>query len=697
METYKILRSYTEDQLIEIFKNKENYKNLFTEINFVLNKKSLSFKFEKFTYIIFLKKIQILIYDKNKKISTDVRTNIDLKNFLLQYNFDIKKTVVIKNNNEEKLEICLNHLDFFINDDDSIELKTINIDIPTFIFNKDCISIDENLSPKDYSKFFYDYFPNIKEIEKNEIFNYSSTSKRVNIVINFFKLMNEQNIKKYKITGPLSSGKSMTLFKISLAYKNIIYINIKTLKNNKSNLNKCLEIIFSACSRVYFKESEQEKFKQELEKIDLTQNIFRILLEILNLIMLTINDYIYLILDQLKTNNIINYNEFNNSIEEMMKKKLKVIYCSSVNDIEMREKLIQTFVKYRGNPTSLSSETQDYFFYYSELYIPKQTKSLSFKLFKDIYNYSRLFDEDNLTGSLQNINSKITTKLNNFKVNSNQTEITNNDYNLCDILLLLKKFIYKEQEMSCFINIISICPFKYFIIDIKNENNTFMIIPIFPYMEYFINVFVKYKECEDYFSKEKYNINSFLSNKVKGEYFEYSAKIGIKEKLKFNEKIEEDIFVDQIAEMNRITNDFEEFLLEIKENEKKFEKVNEEEEEEEEEEKDEEEEEKDEEYKKIKQNLDSEINEEEIENKIRNYFKKEYHNFEIEKNLSDEKEKIIKEAKLFGIKINEREKNEIKEIEDYRKEEMENYVIKRKKEIIKLLKIRKKKNKKIKK
>ena len=254
--------------------------------------------------------------------------------------------------------------------------------------------------------------------------------------------------------------------------------------------------------------------------------------------------------------------------------------------------------------------------------------------------------------------------------------------------------------MSCFINIISICPFKYFIIDIKNENNTFMIIPIFPYMEYFINVFVKYKECEDYFSKEKYNINSFLSNKVKGEYFEYSAKIGIKEKLKFNEKIEEDIFVDQIAEMNRITNDFEEFLLEIKENEKKIEKDNEEEEvleEEEEEEKDEEEEEKDEEYKKIKQNLDSEINEEEIENKIRNYFKKEYHNFEIEKNLSDEKEKIIKEAKLFGIKINEREKNEIKEIEDYRKEEMENYVIKRKKEIIKLLKIRKKKIKRKKK
>ena len=713
MELFQKLQSYSEDELIELFKDKNKYEKLFTDINFSFNSNSLSFKFENFNYIIFLESIKIIIKDKKNQLITNVRTNVAIKDFLKQYDFDINKIVIINKSKEQKFDKCFNFIDIFINKDNILELKKIYIEIPDFIFNEQTIPFNENLNPFKYSTFFYDYFPTIKKYKENEVFDFKINSKRKNMLININLLMNEEIIKKYKITGPLSTGKSMTLFKISLAYKNIIYINLKILKKNNNNLYKCLQIIFSACSRIFFKESEKKDFKQKLEKIDLTHNIFKILLEILHLIMSTKNDYIYLILDQFKSDNIDNYKEFTNSIEEMIKQKLKVIYCSSINDKEMRDELIKSFIKYQGELEALSEDNQNYYFYYSDLYTPKRSKKLTYKLFKNKYSYSKLFDENNLSDSLNKINKKIISKLKIFKVHSQEKEITNYNYSLSDILLLLKKIIYKKQEMCSFINIISICPFKYFIIDINLKDKTFIIMPAFPYMVYFINDYVKYKDCDNYFLKEKYNINSFLSNKVKGEYFEYSAKIGIKEKLKLPEEINEEIFVDQIAEMNRIANDFEEFLLEIEEMEKIIEKENEEEEDEEDKNEEEDEEEDDEgeevddkseeekenedkeEYKKIKQYLDGEINEEEIYNKIRNYYEKEYENMDIlKKNKDYEKQnEIKKQAELLGIEINERENNEIKDISDYRKEQFEKYIQKRKKEIVNILKKRKTKNK----
>ena len=228
----------------------------------------------------------------------------------------------------------------------------------------------------------------------------------------------------------------MTLFKISLAYLDTIYINLKTLKANKDNLYKCLEIIFSACSRVFFEPSQKVKFREQLEKIDLCENILQILLKILNLIILITKKYIILMLDQFKFDNINNDNSFIDSINEINKNKLKVIYCSSINDNDMRDELIKTFIKYKGNPNSglLSINNQVYYFYYIGLYSPNKTKSLLYKLFKNKYNYSKLFDENNIKSSVQKINEKIYSKLNTFKTYSNEKQITNNNYSLSDMI-----------------------------------------------------------------------------------------------------------------------------------------------------------------------------------------------------------------------------------------------------------------------
>ena len=65
--------------------------------------------------------------------------------------------------------------------------------------------------------------------------------------------------------------------------------------------------------------------------------------------------------------------------------------------------------------------------------------------------------------------------------------------------------------------VISVSPLKYFII--KFDKDKFKIEPIFPYIEYFISQLIQTKDCQEYFEKEKYNNLSFVSNRVKGEYF----------------------------------------------------------------------------------------------------------------------------------------------------------------------------------
>ena len=675
------LLSYEPDELIKLFKNSTKAKEKYPTVNYMINSKSLCLDFEVYNYIIFLKQIKVIITDKENEISKVVRTNIQIKNFLSQYEIDINKVIISK---DEKFKDCFNCIDLYIIND-IINLEIIAKEIPKFIFIEDIIALEANYNPEKYSKFFYDYFPHIQKLQQNEEFKFCINKQRDKIIKNFGRIRYNKEIHTYKITGPFSIGKSITLFKISLAFRNTIYINLKTLKLNKGNLYKCLEIIFSACSRVFFEPSKKDIFIQKLEKIDLCQNIFQILLNILDLIISITNKYIVLILDQFKLDNTNNDNSFVDSIKQMCKNKLKVVYCSSINDNDMRDELIKTFIKYYGNPNSgiLSENNQDYYFYYTDLYSPYKTKSLTYKLFKNKYNYSKLFDKKNINDSLKKINEKIISKLRIFKTYSNNKQIANNNYSLSDILIFIKKILYQQQSMSLFLDIISICPFKYFVVDIDIANNNFMIFPVFPYMIYFINVYINYKDCDEYFSKEKYNSLTFLSNKVKDEYFELAAKKGIKEILKFPQIIQDEVFVDQIAEMNKITNDFDELLSEIKENEG-------EEEEEEEEEKEEKDEEK---FNIIIQDLNKEIDEDKIRNKIKNYYEHKYKEFDIFQEKKEYENKIKKEAKSFGVIINVMETNELKELDDYRKEEFDNRIIKIKDKIIKNIKVRKSKNK----
>ena len=103
----------------------------------------------------------------------------------------------------------------------------------------------------------------------------------------------------------------------------------------------------------------------------------------------------------------------------------------------MRDELMPTFIKFQNNIIYLNEETQDYYFYYPELYEQKESNDISYLLFNNKIKYVNIIDENNYEDSFKAVDEKIINKLNEFKQYQQSKEILINNYNLVDILLFL--------------------------------------------------------------------------------------------------------------------------------------------------------------------------------------------------------------------------------------------------------------------
>jgi hypothetical protein len=676
-------------QSIKDNKFREKYPNIF----YSYIKNSYIFYFQPSNqiknYILFENDIQVEISRTNKKnefFKTSIRTNLDLVNFLSQNDLDIKKIVFDIDLNTNLID-DINLLYLYIQDN-ILKLTLIEGIIPEITFIEDCLNIDKDYSPNLYSGYFYQYFPSefsSKKNDANKIFKYIQSDKREEILANILTLSISDKIKTFKITGPFACGKSMTLFKISKSFCNIIYINLKVVKSIAGNI-EFLKMLFSECSRVSLDIEKKEEFRKKIKLIDISENRLKILLIIIEIILGLINSNIILILDQYKIKNINYYQFFELEIENLMKKKknLKIVYCSSINDNEIRNDLIPTFTKFKGQKIRLNINSQNYYFYYSELYKQIKSNDLLYILFNNNMRYIKIIQQKGFQSGAKIINNKINKKLKEFQQYQSNKDTIINNYNLADILLFLKGIINEKHSLKYLLEIISCCPLKYFILDINSDMDSFIIKPVFPYMIYFISDYLKNEDCTKYFKEEKYNILTYLSNKVKGEYFEYSSKLGLKKAINnlFKQKTEE-VFVDQIATMTEITNPFEYIISTLE-----SENINDEEEEinskDEREEQDKDNE--------ITVHLKGEIKKEEIRKKINDYYKKELGNFNIfnEKKLEKENSDLNNKLKNFGLSTDYIENVLFKDISDYRKEIFEKKVNKRLDDIMEIIDKKKK-------
>ena len=77
---------------------------------------------------------------------------------------------------------------------------------------------------------------------------YYESQQRKEIEQNIYDLHVNKDLRKYKLTGPTSNGKSFTVFFLSRCHNNMMYINIKVIKNKEKE--KLLKIIISELSRL---------------------------------------------------------------------------------------------------------------------------------------------------------------------------------------------------------------------------------------------------------------------------------------------------------------------------------------------------------------------------------------------------------------------------------------------------------------
>ena len=464
----------------------------------------------------------------------------DIKDLYIKGMKDMKYFDKIKS-----LGLCLKNMELEFK-----EQKPLN-----YLELKDALNFENDYSPNEYSKYFYDYFEYEDKDKKDEKIIFQKNKIRDNIFNNItITLRDNPELKSFKFTGPSSIGKSFTLFRLCHICYNIAYINLKILNKYKTNLYYSYSIIISELQRFdinkyleNFNLLINENYKSNKSYLELLLNIMSFLNNLAEL-----NLSFVFIFDQFKIKYITN--GFLEKIKTF--DKIKIVQCSSINDKNMREECYKTWFLIGKNIFELTKDNQDYYFYYSQIYNYKSNKNSENKIFKKLGylpKYTKKYKNyKNENIMLDEVKGFLDKKIEEFC----------SLYELEKSLLFsnLKHIINKEYNYDKFESIIKYCPLKYFIIIFKKY--IFKIKPIFPFMKIIINYKLKETECDDYFIKEKYKNDIITNNYVKGDFFEASAKFGLV-KLKFPKKENYiSIMVNEIVSMDKIIDENARYYIE---------------------------------------------------------------------------------------------------------------------------------------
>ena len=703
IESYKEkkLLNYKVDDLIEICKKSSSL--ILNDISFEKRENCYSFELNKHNFIIFISKIKVIINTEDKlTITEDIKSNYDIYRLIEKNNLKEKEIFFKK----YQLGQVINAIDTFI-ENGKLELRVIGKKVPDGNFGQNVFDENKDYSRDEYSEFFAEYFENFNPKNNSNIFKFEKNILRKEIFRYILQLKNLNECQKYKITGPFSTGKSMTLFIFSRLYQNVIYINLKVLNKNKDDYKKCLRIIFSECSRVVLNKGI---FEGKIALLKVEDNVLKQLLYIIEIILESTKSNLILILDQFKSENIEYEPNFLKKLEELLQKKenFKIVFCSSINDKKVRDEVIKTWSEFNGNPPGLNSKTQEFYFYYYKLFVHKKSKSLAYRLFNKKYKYIKKAKEYK---NLENIYNKIIDKLKYFQIHHSDRMISFNIFNLNDIFMFLKKNINIKLEKSPFLEVISITPLKYFCIDIQKDY--YIIEPAFPFIIYCITKYINIKDCDEYFTQKKYLNISFLSSKVKGEYFEYSARKALQNsqiiKLPFNYNNIKEVTVNEIVKMNELESSFDDIIKEFNEkvecNENNKEEISDDNVEDDDDKEEEEievieENEEDEDLEEIyidknnkividlNKNYESEILGNKIEKTLSQFFLEDF------STIFNKDIQIEPYRKKYDYLIDEREKEYLKNIKDYRKEIYLKEITSRKDKIVERIKEEKEKRNK---
>lgn len=412
-----------------------------------------------------------------------------------------------------------------------------------FIFD-DSIIKDYKFEKEKLSKYFNNYFVYNKKQENN--FEYDQTKSRVSLISQYiYKFIYNQNLRFFKFCGPSSTGKSTTLLKFSREQRGIVYLNLKAIyefyKNHR--LKECYNLITYELRRLYFSDEDKKKsFKILLKEKCRNKNPWEIILNVIKFIQETSNVIIF---DQFKKA-YLSGNIYSQIEDYIKSSKLKLIICSAINNKDIRDEVIKTIERYKGNPIKLDDESQNYYFYFWTIFFNKKVEKDEklnplFELFdyKPKYKYL-LLNATNINDCITEIKLRITEKIEEFF-------IYEKDFDMCKILLHIKNNINLKlsYDNDSDMNLLKKLPLKYFII--RLYSNYFQIDYAFKFIKYFQKEIITREDCNNYFKLKKYKTDKSLDGKVKGEYFEMSARFYIKENDVLPVKIDNILNVNNIV------------------------------------------------------------------------------------------------------------------------------------------------------
>ena len=386
------------------------------------------------------------------------------------------------------------------------------------------------------SEYFDEYFVYPKDETK---FNYFTSDKRTELITNIRILINSKSttkpITKFKISGPCSEGKSVTLLYASRIFTNIIYLNVKVLiKLYKSNkIKDYLDILIYEFGRLDFPSEKNDEYKKSFEKT-FNDNINKTPWELFVKLSSFLKDKdVILIFDQFKDKYVSNL--FFEDIKTYLNPSFKIIISSSINDKEVGDKVADSLYNNKGNQKFLSYENQDEYFYYSDL-INKND-------FKILFSQRAEYSQKSEQLELFNYEPKYLTELKNKDLGEIEEHIIIKMKEHCaklkidfDIYIFNIYSKIGRRLNYEFLNLKTIS-LKYCKLNFENEY--FTVKYKFKFIENIILKQIKQIDAQDYFNKKKFNDNE-LYNALKGYFFEFASIQDIKNKKSeiFQEPIE---------------------------------------------------------------------------------------------------------------------------------------------------------------
>ena len=463
---------YLYKTIIERYSTKKNLHNIDFKIDninynlnisFGVNYVKMNFKNNPEIFVI-KPPLKILFTFKKNEINMNEEKIIFTYAQFLKYisEFHYKNPIIVYNQKEYKID----YLESIRKDDGNIKVieKMDNSEIIFAQIQKLEKKIYDTVSIKisDVSKYFELY---LKESLKTKHFKFYFTESRINFIDKIQSFLKKKPL--IFLTGPHGIGKTVSLLSLKLFENKIadkfIYLNLEVF--SKSNKDKWIDIFKYECANIFININEFKLIFED-QKIVESNSFYNLLYNFIDLIQkLEYSNNICIILDQYKKS------ESNQPLLDEIKKqiiqinKIKLIVCSSINDTNVREDLINNLV--------LKTHVSYNYKYITNILVKITDDNINndldneFKLFSYIPKYINIFEKEkelNFDIIEKKISNHISEKLLKFWKKQSLNEI--------DSITIILENIGKLLSINDFMKINKCFSFKYFKIYIITKENS---------------------------------------------------------------------------------------------------------------------------------------------------------------------------------------------------------------------------------